>query len=323
MFKLILISYTLISIASQLIAQESIIKYELGENLDLVGSFFVNTYSHILITQRQSTKSLLINRSTKSVSIIDPRSTFPGFNFSALQAQFYKDRILYTNAGPWGFTISLDNDDVRELNRFFLAPSKILTIPDQDYFFGFHAKESTLFPEPILIKYDYNGVAIDTTHYFNFRLPNILSRFDEFNLIYIHKNLLFSNPLDNELIIFDTLGNYLKRVKLIFKKFKTVNSDIKDSNDSFNMHKKFKAAEITFLRRLFKLNDDSDILVQYAITKEKEYAYCIFDGNNFDNKACFNSKVTIIGAIDDILYYVSYEEDKTYLIGKHISTFMD
>lgn len=325
MTKTLLICYTILSVAFSLQAQSTDFRIEIDYNGNSIDTKFISRDSLILITGFQSTVSLLINTNDKSVKAIDPRVDFPGFNFLAVEAQFYKDRILYTNAGPWGFTISLQNKDVKELDRFFLAPPEILSIPNRDYFFGFQSREPTLFPDPILVKYNYNGITLDTTHYYDFRLPNILTTFDAFNLLYLDNNFVFSNPLDNELLLFDTDGNYKKTIQLEYKRWNAVISDTKTIGDSPTMFKKFNDSNATFLRKLYKLNNSNDILVQYSHRKSKQYTYCIFEGSSYRNKICFDLDITreIIGTINNQLFYFEHENDKTYLVGKDISTFID
>jgi|GEM_PF-2193986 len=325
MTKILLICYTILSVASLLPAQNSEVRIEIDYDGNFMDTKFISRDSLILITGFQSTVSLLINTNNNSVSAIDPRIDFPGFNFMAVETQFYDDRILYTNGGPWGFTISLDNKDVQELDRFFMAPNDIVSVPNKDYFFGFHARESTLFPKPILIKYNYNGISIDTTHYFDFRLPNILSSFDEFNLVHIDDTFIFTNPLDNELLLFNINGEYLRTIPLKFEGWNTVKSDIKTAGDSPSMFRNFNTSEATFIRKIYKLNNNNDVLIQYYSTSNRLYNYCILEGVSYTRKACFDGDVSnkIIGAIANYLYYISYEDDKTYLVGKHISEFLD
>lgn len=325
MTKPLLICYTIVSVAFSLQAQNADVRIEIDYNGNFIDTKFISRDSLILITGFQSTVSLLINTNDKSVKAIDPRVDFPGFNFLAVETQFYKDRILYTNAGPWGFTINLQNKDVQELDRFFLAPPEILSIPNRDYFFGFQSREPTLFPDPILIKYNYNGIALDTTHYFDFRLPNILTTFDAFNLLFLEESFLFTNPLDNELLVFDINGSYLKTVKLEYERWNPINSDTRNVGDYPTMFKKFNDSKATFLRKIFKLNSNNDLLVQYSHQRSEQFTYCIFEGSSYRNKICFDLDITreIIGTINNQLFYIDHESDKTYLVGKDISTFID
>lgn len=321
----ILLLFICLIISSNLFAQHSIIKYDLGDYIDILTVDFTHSDNLILITDSRNELALLIDTENKNITNIDPRESFPGFNFWPIQAQIYKDRILFTNSGPWGFTISLKNDDFKELDRFFLAPHNIVSLPDKDYFFGFHPQGGGYFPKPVLVKYDYNGIAIDTTHYFDFRLPNILTRIGPFNLLYQDDSMLFSNPIDNELLVFDNSGKYVKTIPLVFDKWNAILSDVKNADNFKSIHKKFQSANGTTLSKVLKLNGDNDILVHYLNSFDKLSKYCVLKGENYTLHGCFDgdSEKIIIGAKDDFLYYLEYEEDKTYLVGMHLSEFLN
>lgn len=319
MYKIVLlVCFFLLSTINQISAQKTI-EFNLGITSGNNDFKLTVNDSLILAVDYSGADAFLIHIKNRSVDSINPKTSYPGFNYMPVSAQLYKNRILFVNGGPWGFTISMNNNDVQILDRFFYSPNPIIALEDKDYFLGFHA--GLKHNKPALVKYDYNGIVLDTTYYFDFRLHNILSRLGDYSFVNLGNKILFVNPLENIIYIFNLEGEFIKKSSLAFKKWRKIQSDVKNEDDMEGIFRKLQNS--TSLINAQKLNKENDIIVEYYDTNFKNYIHCIIKTEDFKTKVCFETDIRIIGALNNYLFYLSEENDSTFIVGKHLSEFLN
>lgn len=319
MYKILLfICLFFFGIIDQISAQKTI-KYNLG--ITSGNNYFKLTTndSLILAVDYSGADAYLIHIKNRTIDSINPKTSYPGFNYMPVSAQLYKNRILFVNGGPWGFTISMNNNDVQILDRFFYSPDPIISLEDKDYFLGFHA--GSKHNKPALVKYDYNGIVLDTTYYFDFRLHNILSRLGDYSFVNLGNIIVFVNPLENIIYIFNLDGKYIKKSSLTFKKWRKIQSDVNNEDDMEGIIRKLQNS--TSLINAQKLNKKNDIIVEYYYKNFKNFNHCINNTEDFITKVCFETDIRIIGSLNNYLFYLSEDNDSTFIIGKHINEFLN